>query len=41
MDYEVAEVQGLKPRGKSKKTWTEVVDRLSGLSTKQGGCNRP
>jgi len=38
MEYEV---EGSRPRGKPKRTWTEVVPRLPRLPSKQfeqGGC---
>jgi len=34
MEYEV---EGDRPRGRPKKTWTEVVQKNSGTEIKQGG----
>jgi len=36
MEYEV---EGARPRGGPKKTWREIVERLSGTSIEQGGCH--
>jgi len=36
MEYEV---EGARPIGRPKKTWTEIVERLSGVWIEQGGCH--
>ena len=36
MEYEV---ESARPRGRPKKTWREIVERLSGAWIEQGGCH--
>jgi len=31
-------VEGARPRGRPKKTWSEIVERLSGMYTEQGNA---
>jgi len=33
------EVEGARPRGRRKKTWREIVERLSGTWIEKGGCH--